>query len=610
VIGTQFGQIRSFSGRLWRDRLDEAGRARALAMVQQHGIADVIARILAGRGVEPPQVPEFLEPKLRTLLPDPDSLRDMAAAAGRLADAVQRGESVAVFGDYDVDGAASAALLAGYLMRAGVPVRIHIPDRLTEGYGPNVEAIRMLAREATLLVTVDCGTTSDEPLAEARGLGLDTIVLDHHQAPVALPPALAIVNPNRQDDLSGLGHLCAAGVVFVTLVALNRELRRRGFWAGREEPDLRESLDLVALGTVADVVPLTGLNRAFVRQGLAVMKARGRLGLRALADVARLDGPPRPYHLGYLLGPRINAGGRIGDAALGARLLLGEDETEAANIAGELDRLNGERQAIEQIMLAEAEAMALADLERFGDEHPVLFVASGGWHPGVVGLVAARLKERFERPAFALALGDDGLATGSARSVQGVDLGRAVRHAVEAGLARKGGGHAMAAGLTVEAARIGEIAAHLAEALRADVSLARQNRALTIDSIVTAGGCSTELVHQIEAAGPFGAGHPEPVILLPNHRVADVGEVGRGHVRATLRAGDGSTLNAIAFRMADQPLGLGLMRARGEAVHVCGHLAVDRWNGRERVQLRILDAAPAGIGPPEVSRQRPAVPST
>ncbi len=593
MFSDHFGQIRSFSGRVWRDRLDEAGRTRALAMTQQHGIEDVIARILAGRGVEPAHVPDFLDPKLRSLLPDPDTMRDMAAAAARLADAVQRRERVAIFGDYDVDGAASAALLGGYLMREGLEVCIHIPDRLTEGYGPNTEAIRALAAEASLLVTVDCGTTSDEPLDEARRLGLDTIVLDHHQAPVHLPPAVAIVNPNRQDDLSGLGHLCAAGVVFVTLVALNRELRRRGFWAGRQEPDLRESLDLVALGTVADVVPLTGLNRAFVRQGLTVMKARGRLGLRALADVARLDGPPRPYHLGYLLGPRINAGGRIGDAALGARLLLGEDESDAARIAAELDRLNGERQVVEQAMLAEAEAMALADLARSGEEHPVLVVAGSGWHPGIVGLVAARLKERHDRPAFALALGADGLATGSARSIPGVDLGRVVRRAVEAGLARKGGGHAMAAGLTVSADRVPEIAAYLAQQLRDDVARARENRSLAVDAILSAAGCSVDLVHRLEAAGPFGSGHPEPLVLLPNHRIAEVGEVGRGHVRALLKAGDGSSVNAIAFRSADQPLGRGLTGARGETVHVCGHLALDRWNGVERVQLRVVDAAPA-----------------
>ncbi len=561
-------------------------------MVQAHGIEDVLARVMAGRGVLSPDVPGFLEPKLRSLLPDPFTLVDMEKAVVRLADAVTRREKVAIFGDYDVDGAVSSALMAEFFEICGTPYLIHIPDRLTEGYGPNVEAIRDLAgRGAALLVTVDCGTTSHEPVLEASRLGLDTVVLDHHQAPEILPEAHALVNPNRQDDLSGLGVLCAAGVVFITLVGLNRELRKRGFWAGRREPDLMAMLDLVALGTIADVVPLVGLNRAFVRQGLAVMKSRGRLGLRALADVARLDGPPRPYHLGFLLGPRINAGGRIGDAALGARLLISRDEDEAARISAELERLNGERQVIEQAMVAEAEAEALAMVGLDEERGSVIVVGSADWHPGVVGLVAARLKERFQRPVFALAFGANGTGTGSARSIPGVDLGSAVRAAVEAGLVIKGGGHAMAAGVTLLRSQVDGLRDYLETRIAADVAAARADRALAIDGAITAGGARMELIERIELAGPFGSGHAEPVFVLPSHRLVDASEVGRGHVRARLKAGDGSTIDAIAFRAAGQPLGQALMQARGETIHAAGNLDVNRWQGSEKAQLRLTDIA-------------------
>ncbi|MCP8939141.1 single-stranded-DNA-specific exonuclease RecJ [Alsobacter sp. SYSU M60028] len=586
------GVERSLTGRPWLSRLDDAAQAQALAMVQVHGVEDVLARVMAGRGVAAGDVPGFLEPRLRSLLPDPSTLAGMDAAVARLADAVERRETVAIFGDYDVDGAVSCALVAEFLLACGTPFLIHIPDRLTEGYGPNVEAIRDLHRRGgQLLVTVDCGTTSHEPVLEARRLGLDTVVLDHHQAPVTLPDALAIVNPNRQDDLSGLGYLCAAGVVFVTLVGLNRELRRRGFWKPGAEPDLLSMLDLVALGTVADVVPLVGLNRAFVRQGLAVMRARGRLGLRALADVARLDGPPRPYHLGFLLGPRINAGGRIGDAALGARLLISRDEADAIRIAQELERLNAERQAIEQAMVAEAEAEALAMLGLDEEGASVVVVGSDQWHPGVVGLVASRLKERFQRPVFALAFGPNDIGTGSARSVPGVDLGAAVRAAVEAGLVTKGGGHAMAAGVTLERGKVDALREFLERRLAEGVGQARADRALAIDGAITAGGVRADLIDRLELAGPFGSGHPEPIFALPSHRLVDASEVGRGHVRARFRAGDGAALDAIAFRAVGTPLGQALMAARGETVHAAGVLDVNRWQGGERPQLRLTDLA-------------------
>ncbi|MFL6973300.1 MAG: single-stranded-DNA-specific exonuclease RecJ, partial [Xanthobacteraceae bacterium] len=464
------GVERSVCGRAWRDRLDERASARALVMVQRHGTPELLARILAGRGVEVDDVESFLDPTVRRLMPDPDSLIDMAAAAARIADAVVRGEQVAIFGDYDVDGATAAAVLARFLRQCGLDPLIHIPDRLFEGYGPNVEAVRALSqRGARLVVTVDCGTTSIEPLAEAGRLGLDVVVVDHHLADEHLPPAVAIVNPNRRDDLSGLGHLAAVGLVFMTVVAVNRTLRLRAFWsAARPEPDLLELVDLVALGTIADVVALKGLNRAFVAKGLLAMRRRERVGLTALMDVSRMSGPPEPWHLGFLLGPRINAGGRIGRADLGVSLLLEEDAVAAASIAAELDRLNRERQVIEQATLAEAEAEATAALGL--DENGAVVVTAGqNWHVGVVGLVAARLKERFGRPAFAIALDQNHIGTGSGRSVVGVDIGQAVRRAVGEGLLLKGGGHAMAAGVTLAKDRLAPFRAFLEETLGAAV---------------------------------------------------------------------------------------------------------------------------------------------
>lgn len=587
------GVTRSALGRPWRDRLDAAGLGRAEALAQVEGIPDILARLLAGRGVEAADAASYLAPKLRDLLPDPATLIDMPAAAARLARAVATRERVAIFGDYDVDGACSAALLAGFLTEAGARPRIHIPDRLIEGYGPNVEAVRMLAAEgATLLVTVDCGTTSDEPFAEAHRLGLDVVVLDHHQAPERLPAVEALVNPNRQDDLSGLGHLCAAGVVFLALVATRAELRRQGFWGqGRAEPDLLAALDLVALATVADVVPLRGLNRAFVRQGLAILRGRARPGLAALMDVAGLDGPVQPWHLGFLLGPRINAGGRIGDAALGAKLLLSQDEVEARAIAAELNRLNQERQEIERQAVLEAAAEAEHALMAM-PELPVLLAASAEWHPGIVGLVAARLKERFRRPAFALALNGEGGATGSGRSVAGVDLGRAVRAAVEAGLAVKGGGHAMAAGVTLAAGQSGAFHGFLNEHLAREVGAASEAEALLVDAALSAGGANPRLLTEIERAGPFGAGSPEPVFVFPAHRLTDAVEIGSGgHVRIKLRSGDGASVGGIAFRVAQEPLGRALLGARGETVHLAATLTLNRWGGNETAELRVLDMA-------------------
>lgn len=576
----------------WRARLDPAGEAQALAIAQIHGTSDLLSRILAGRGVTPERAQTYLEPSLRTQMPDPYVVKDMEAAAARMARAIAQGETIAVLGDYDVDGAAAAALLRDYFRAFGLPCFLHIPDRIFEGYGPNLEAVRKLAASGVaLLITVDCGTLSHEPLAEAAKLGINSIVLDHHQASSVLPNAI-VVNPNRQDDLSGLGYLCAAGVVFLSLIAVQRKLRESGFFsAARPEPDLLAGLDLVALATIADVAQLTGLNRVFVAKGLSLMRTRGRAGLTALCDVAGLRGPPAPYHLGFLLGPRINAGGRIGDAALGARLLSIDCPAEAQRIAGELDRLNRERQELERATLAEAEAEVLATA---GKENSAIIIAAGrGWHPGVAGLVASRLKEKFERPAFAIAFNGEDTGTGSGRSIAGVDLGRAVREAAEARILIKGGGHAMAAGITIAAGRLPEFHSFLEEKLAEPVTAARENKALFIDAALSAEGATPELLGSLARGGPYGAGNPEPVFALPAHRLIDAAEAGSSHVRLRAVSCDGAKIDGIAFRAAGEPLGLALKASRGSVIHLAGTLAPSHYGGRERVQLHLADFAPA-----------------
>jgi len=592
------GVSRSATGRLWRDRLDARGAAQALAIVQRHQLPEMLARVLAGRGVDLDAVDDFLDPTIRKLMPDPFTVTQMEAAAMRISDAVTRGEKVAIFGDYDVDGATSSALLAWHLRHCGLDPLIHIPDRIFEGYGPNAEAVKALAAKgAKLLVTVDCGTTSIEALAEAKRLGMSVVVIDHHQCGDDLPAVDALVNPNRPDDLSGLGHLAAVGLVFVTLVAVNRELRGRGFWTGeRPEPDLLGMLHHVALGTVADVASLTGLNRAFVAKGLIALRRRDHVGHTALMDVSRLNGPPEAWHLGFMLGPRINAGGRIGRADLGVRLLLEGDVSEAARIAAELDRLNTERRVIEQAAEAQAEAEALASLG-LEDKGAVIVTAAEGWHPGVVGLVAARLKEKFSRPAFAIALEPGGIGTGSGRSISGVDLGKAVRQAVTDGLLMKGGGHAMAAGITLRREQLATFRAYIENALANDVAQSRNVRELMVDGAVSARAVTPELVATLNRAGPFGAGNPEPVIALPSHQLVYADEVGQAHLRLRFKAGDGAIVNGIAFRAVGQPLGNALKENRGQVLHVAGSLTVDRWQGAERVQLRVIDVAVPDAGP-------------
>lgn len=592
------GVARSLTDKLWRDRLDGRGAAQALAIVQRHQLPELLARVLAGRGIDIDAVLDFLDPTIRKLLPDPFTVTEMEAAAKRIADAAARGEKVAIFGDYDVDGATSAALLAWHLRHCGLDPLIHIPDRIFEGYGPNTEAVRALAAKgATLLVTVDCGTTSIEPLAEAKRLGMSVVVIDHHQCGLDLPEVDALVNPNRPDDLSGLGHLAAVGLVLVTLVAVNRELRQRGFWTSEmPEPDLLGMLHHVALGTVADVAPLIGLNRAFVAKGLIAMRRRDHVGHTALMDVARLNGPPEAWHLGFMLGPRVNAGGRIGRADLGVRLLLEGDSVEAARIAAELDRLNSERRVIEQAAEAQAEAEALASIG-LEDKLAVIVTASEGWHPGVVGLVASRLKEKFSRPAFAIALEPGGIGTGSGRSIAGVDLGKAVRQAVADGILLKGGGHAMAAGVTLRKEKLAEFRAYVENALARDVAEARHVNELYIDGAISARAVTPELAATLNRAGPFGSGNPEPVLALPAHQLVFADEVGQAHLRLRFKSGDGAMVNGIAFRSVGQKLGNALLANRGQQLHVAGSLSVDRYQGAERVQFRVVDVALPDQGP-------------
>lgn len=581
----------SASGVSWEHRLTERQDMAALAIAQGHGVPDIVARVLAGRGVTAVETERFLDPTIRELLPDPASLTDMDKAAARIAQAIVTREKVAIFGDYDVDGAASSALLKRFLSHFSVPSEIYIPDRIFEGYGPNPEAMReLVSRGATLIVTVDCGTNSAVSIDAAKVAGADVVVLDHHQVGGPLPEAVAVVNPNRQDDLSGQGHLCAAGVVFLTLVQTAKVLRSR--LPDAAPPDLLSLLDLAALATVCDVVPLTGVNRAFVVKGLQMARQQKNEGLAALARVSRIGEPISTFHLAYLIGPRINAGGRIGDAALGSRLLATDDPVEARTIAETLDRLNQERQQMELEMLAQARAEA--DAELAGGNGPAIVVtASTTWHPGIVGLLASRLKDHARRPAFAIAFNPNGIGTGSGRSVSGFDLGRLVREAADAGLIVKGGGHAMAAGITVERAKLGELRAFFEERAAADVFRLQGEESLAIDGALAAEGATLGLLDALEKAGPFGAGHVAPVFALPRHRLADARPVGTNHIRVELQSESGGRIQAIAFRAVDTALGEFLFKNRGKTVHVAGSLSGNYWNGNRTVQFRITDAATA-----------------
>lgn len=568
----------SLTGRRWIGPDPDTARL-AEALSQRADLPPPLAHVLARRGVTPEEAPGFLAPALRDLMPDPRHLKDMDAAAARVVAALDRSERIAIFADYDVDGGSSAALLIDWLRSMGRPATLYIPDRIDEGYGPNEPAMAALARDHDLIVCVDCGTLSHGPIAAAQGA--DVIVLDHHLAGADLPACVAVVNPNRQDEDGSLGHLCAAGVVFLLLVELNRRLRE----AGRRGPDLISMLDLVALATVADVAPLTGLNRAFVRQGLKVMARRARPGLVALGDVARLDRPPTSYHLGYVLGPRVNAGGRIGAADLGARLLATTDPTEAAQLAKRLDDLNTDRREIE----GRVREAALAQAEARGTEAALAWAADDGWHPGVVGIVASRLKESVNRPA--VVIGFDGDAgKGSGRSVTGVDLGAAIQRLAAEGLIEKGGGHKMAAGLSLSRAQLEPAMARLTELMAKQGAGDRGPADLRLDGLLMPAACTVELIERLEEAGPFGASAPAPRFALPGLRIRHTRPVGQGHLKLTLSDGT-MTLDAIWFDAAAKGAEAALQAHSGRPLHVAGRIEVNHWNGRQTVQLRLEDAA-------------------
>ena len=587
------GVERSVCGRRWRARGGDA--MAGLALAQRFSLPEIVGRLLAARGIEADAVEGFLAPTLRALLPDPSDLTDMDKGAERLARAVMSGERIAVFGDYDVDGATSSALLSRFFRAAGADITVYIPDRMKEGYGPNAPALRGLrAQGIAVAVTVDCGISAFEALEAAQGVGLDVVVVDHHEAEPRLPPAVAVIDANRVDEAPAvrarLGRLAAVGVAFLLAVAVNRALRTAGWYRnGRAEPDLLRWLDLVALGTVCDVVSLTGLNRALVAQGLKVLARRESVGLAALADVARLDERPSAWHLGFILGPRVNAGGRVGEADLGSRLLSTDDPVEAARLAARLDALNKERKEIEQGVL---DAAIMAVENAGAGSHDPVFVAGEGWHPGVIGIVASRLKERYHRPALVVAL-DGAVGKGSGRSVAGIDLGAVVIAARQAGLLVNGGGHAMAAGLTVDTQRLTELRNFIAVRLRPQIADGALIPSLSIDGAVNAGAATPALMAEIDRLGPFGTGNPEPRFALPAVRIAKADVVGDAHVRCFLAGADGARLKAIAFRALEGPLGPALLQSGGAPLHLAGHLRPDTWQGRNEVQLLIDDAARA-----------------
>lgn len=574
----------SVTGRPWRWRGNEPAGSGG----------DLIDDLLRARGGAAIDLDRERAPTIRAFMPDPAVFRDMEQAAQRLAKAVMAGESVTIFGDYDVDGATSAALLVRLLRQLGLEAGTYIPDRLIEGYGPSGDALKRLAQAgSSLVVTVDCGAQAFEALEAARDAGLDVVVVDHHKCASALPPAHALVNPNRLDESAegaAHGHLAAVGVAFLLGAALIRVLRARGWLDTRPEPRLIDLLDLVALGTVADVAQIRGLNRAFVAQGLKVMARRGNIGLNALLAASRLERAPVASDLGFALGPRINAGGRVGKSDLGVRLLTTSDANEAATIAAELDRLNGERRAIEATVQDQAQEMLAAQDARGASA--IALVAGPGWHPGVIGIVAGRLKEKAGRPAIVIALGDDGIGKGSGRSITGVDLGAAVLAAKDEGLLIAGGGHAMAAGLTVAGDKIDALTAFLEARLAADVARAAATQAMLLDLLVAPGGLTTQLVETMESAGPFGVGWPAPRIVLGPVRLIKVDIVGTDHVRAIVSGEDGRSLKTIAFRQADTPLGQALLSAdRTRRFWFAGRAKIDDWGAKPSTELHVEDIA-------------------
>jgi single-stranded-DNA-specific exonuclease len=584
-----FGVQQSLSGRAWVWRSAQEERV-GQGIAQALGVPELIGRLLAARGVSAEQAADFLDPTLRAMLPDPSCMIDMDAAAARLADAVMARECVGVFGDYDVDGACSSALMVTVLRQFGCEVLYHVPDRMLEGYGPNSNALRGMAeRGASLLVCVDCGTGAHDAFAPLHNLA-EVLVFDHHKAEG--PPARihATVNPNRLDCTSGLTAICATAVAFIACIALLRELRRRGFFANRAEPDLREFLDLVALATICDVMPLTGLNRALVTQGLRVMARRTRPGIAALLDVAKVTEAPTAMNCGFALGPRINASGRIAESDMGVRLLLAEDPDDAAQLAQTLDEVNRQRQAVEATIMEAAMAQAEAQVAA---EQTVILLAQAEWHPGVVGIVAGRIKEKFNRPALVAGI-VDGLAKGSGRSVPGLDLGAAVIAARQSGLLKTGGGHPMAAGFSVEEAGLGELHAFLNERLAGEAPLPGLE-ALTLEGVLGMSNADAALAQMVARLGPFGTGNAEPIFVLPRARVVKADRIGKdgNTIRAMVEGEGGGRLKALLFRAKEGPLADALSRVGGAPLHLAGYLRAESWQGRVSAGFFITDAAPA-----------------
>ncbi len=583
------GIRRSLTGRTWRRRPADEAVVRDHQL--RHDLAEPLARALASRGIGPEGAVDFLSPTLKAQFPDPSSFQDMDVAASILVDAVERERPLAVFADYDVDGASSAAQLVRWFRAMGRDLPIYVPDRIIEGYGPSPAAFRRLKEQgAELVITVDCGAAAHDALVAARDMGLDVVVVDHHLMRGEPPPAAALVNPNRPDDTSGQGHLAAAGVTFVLLAALNREARKRGLFATRPEPDIRQWLDLAAMGAFCDVTSLTGFNRAIASQGLKVMSGWANPGLKALLDVAKGQGPATSFHAGFILGPRINAGGRIGRSDLGARLLSTDDPAEAAELAAELDALNASRKEVEKDVIDQAVAFIENDSNQDPDA-PVLVVAGDGWHPGVVGIAAARLRERYRKPVIVIGIdrpSDTG--KGSGRSQPGVNLGRAVQAAFDEGLLLAGGGHAMAAGLTVRPSGIPELRAFLCEQLAAEMIDAAAADAVEIDALVSPSGATRGLWTDFQRLAPFGPGNPEPMFAVADARVERPMMLKGGHVRCTLTDASGGRLKAVAWRAGETELGDRIM-AGGAGLHVVGRLKPDDWQGRESVELEIEDAA-------------------
>jgi single-stranded-DNA-specific exonuclease len=571
----------SLTGRRWVGLDIEVAR-QAEAMAQATGLPAPICNVLARRAVRPEEAADFLAPTLKNLLPDPRSLRDMEKATTRILAAVKARQKIAIFADYDVDGGTSAALIIDWLRHFDQTATLYIPDRIDEGYGPNDEAMAMLAATHDLIICVDCGTLSHGPIEAAKGA--DVVVLDHHLGGETLPPAHAVVNPNRADETGDLAHLCAAGVVFLMLVEAGRQLRIDNATG----PNLLNMLDLVALGTVADVAPLIGVNRALVRQGLTVMARRERVGITALADVSRMDTAPSSYHLGFLLGPRVNAGGRIGKADLGARLLATRDPHEAKAMAERLDMLNTERREIEN----NVRAAALDQAEERGFDAPLVWAAGEGWHAGVVGIVAARLKDAAHRPAIVIGFdGDSG--KGSGRSISGVDLGASIQKLAHEGLIEKGGGHKMAAGLSLSRAQLEPAMARLSELMAKQGAGDAGPSDLRLDGMLMPGAAQIELIEQLEQAGPFGAGAPAPRFAFPDVEIKFAKRVGETHLKISFTDGLGTRIDAICFGAMDTPLGPALENHGGKRFHLAGRLEVNSWGGRQSPQLRLEDAAPA-----------------